>query len=98
MRPKLITPSTRKLEDIEVRCPTALDRLLGRKGVVNTFAGRAVYTDAVINMGRFVSIGHRMTPILFGADLYVGLVPHTYVDNMTYVCSVANIETVLIGE
>lgn len=98
MRPKLITPSARKSENVEIVCLSAIDRLLGRKGVVNAFAGRTVFTDAVIQMGKDVGIGHRMAPILFGTELYIGLVPHKYVGDTTYVCAVANIETVLIGE
>lgn len=75
-----------------------MDRLFNRRGTPVTFQGRTQYTDAVINMGRDVAVGHRMSPILFGKDLYVGLVPIKCLGDTTYVCAVANIEAVLIGE
>lgn len=98
MRPKLVTPARRLQEDVTIVERTFLDRLLHKKGTAITFAGRTRYSDAVIQMGRDVGIGHRMSPLLFGTELYVGLVPVTCLGDMTYVCHVANIETVLIGE
>lgn len=94
--PMLVQPSVPITPLVTIRNRSVKDILLGRGGIVDTFAGRSTWSTAIIDFGplTLVTLNKQIKIMQFGDSMYHGIVPIRHeAGTNKYECAIDYIET-----
>ena len=96
--PFLVRASYRSVDQVTVNVRTLKDKILSRLGQKETHAGKITWSDAIIDFGTEVRVPlyQKISKLQFGGEMYFGITPVSFVENVTnrFICRIDYVEKI----